>query len=307
MILILLTALILLAVALTLGLRVLGSRVQQEQHKVGRIAAYGYTPPRTGPAEPVSLRSRLDALANAVGGFIDRRLDNRRERELRRELYAAGWYRTTPRRFLGYRLLITVGLIGVWLWFGAATHANAAGTILVSVILGACGWILPMFFLKRSATDRLQRIDHEIPELVDLLVTAIEGGMGFGGALQLVANSLEGPLGDEIRIALQEQNIGLTTSEALRNMASRIDTLSMQSFIQAVNQGESLGVSIGKIMRDLASEMRNRRRAAAEERAHKAGTKIIFPVALCIFPAIFVVALGPPLIYIFHSFGGNFG
>jgi tight adherence protein C len=88
-------------------------------------------------------------------------------------------------------------------------------------------------------------------------------------------------------------------------MATRVDTLAMQSFIQAVNQGEALGVSIGKIMRDLASEMRNRRRAAAEERAHKAGTKIIFPVAICIFPAIFVVALGPPLIYIFHSFGGG--
>jgi tight adherence protein C len=97
--------------------------------------------------------------------------------------------------------------------------------------------------------------------------------------------------------------MGLTTNEALRNMASRIDTLSMQSFIQAVNQGELLGVSIGKIMRDLASEMRSRRRQSAEERAHKAGTKIIFPVAFCIFPAIFVFALGPPLIYISHSFG----
>ena len=305
MILILLTALILLAVAVTLALRALGSRVEQEQQKVGRIAAYGYTPARTGPAEQVSLRSRLDQLANALGGFIDRRLDNRRERELRRELYAAGWYKTTPRRFLGYRLLITVGLLALWLWLGAATGANAVGTILVAIILGAFGWILPMFFLKRAATERLQRIDHEIPELVDLLVTAIEGGMGFGGALQLVANSLEGPLGDEIRIALQEQNIGLTTSEALRNMASRIDTLSMQSFIQAVNQGELLGVSIGKIMRDLATEMRARRRASAEERAHKAGTKIIFPVALCIFPAIFIFALGPPLLYILRSFGGT--
>jgi tight adherence protein C len=304
MILILLTALILFAVAVTLALRALGARTAQEQQKVGRIAAYGYTPPRTGPAEPVSLRSRLDQLANALGGFVDRRFDNSRERELRRELYAAGWYKTTPRRFLGYRLLITAGLIAVWLWLGAASGANAVGVVFVSVILGVVGWILPMFFLKRAATARLQQIDHEIPELVDLLVTSIEGGMGFGGALQLVANSLEGPLGEEIRIALQEQNIGLTTGEALRNMATRIDTLAMQSFIQAVNQGEALGVSIGKIMRDLASEMRNRRRAAAEERAHKAGTKIIFPVALCIFPAIFVVALGPPLIYIFHSFGG---
>jgi hypothetical protein len=163
MILILLTALVLLAVAVTLALRVLGSRVAQEQQKVGRIAAYGYAPARTGPAEPASLRSRLDQLANALGGFVDRRLDNRRERELRRELYAAGWYKTTPRRFLGYRLLITVGLIAVWLWLGAASGANAVGVVFVSVILGVVGWILPMFFLKRAASARLQQIDHEIP------------------------------------------------------------------------------------------------------------------------------------------------
>ena len=305
MIVILLCALILLALAVTLTLRALGAtQMQQEHERIGRIAAYGYTAAQKAPPESASLKSHLDALAYAIGGFFDRRLDNRRERELRRELYAAGWYRTTPRRFLGYRLLITVALVGLWLWLMLVSGGNAAGVVLGMVCLGAMGWIGPVFVLKRRATERLQRIDHEIPELVDLLVTAIEGGMGFGGALQLVAKSLQGPLGEEIRIALNEQNIGLTTNEVLRNMASRVDTLSMQSFIQAVNQGDALGVSIGKIMRDLASEMRSRRRAAAEERAYKAGTKIIFPVAVCIFPAIFVVALGPPLIYIFHSFGG---
>ena len=304
MILILLCALILLALAVTLALRALADLQVQEQERVGRIAAYGYEAVQTAPPESATLRSHLDALANTLGGFLDRRLDNRRERELRRELYAAGWYRTTPRRFLGYRLLFSVALVGLWLWFMLVSGGNTAGAVLGTICLGSIGWIGPRFVLKRRARERLQQIDHEIPELVDLLVTAIEGGMGFGGALQLVAKSLQGPLGDEIRIALNEQNIGLTTNEALSNMAARVDTLSMQSFIQAVNQGESLGVSIGKIMRDLASEMRSRRRAAAEERAHKAGTKIIFPVALCIFPAIFVIALGPPLIYIFNSFGG---
>ena len=305
MILILLTALIFLALALTLALRALGSRAVQAEQKVGRIAAYGYAR-SSGSAteEEQSLRSSIDALANAIGGFIDRRFDDSRERELRRDLYAAGWYKTTPRRFQGYRLLITLGLIAFWLWLMLVSGASAAGIVVGILFLGALGWIMPVFVVKRRATERLQQIDHEIPELVDLLVTAIEGGMGFAGALQLVANSLEGPLGQEIRIALQEQNIGLTTNEALNNMASRVDTLSMQSFIQAVNQGELLGVSIGKIMRDLATEMRARRRASAEERAHKAGTKIIFPVALCIFPAIFIFALGPPLLYILHSFGG---
>jgi tight adherence protein C len=301
---ILLMALFLLGFAVMLCLRAFGdAELQERQDRVGRIAAYGFGTLRLRRSETASFRTWADSLATAIGGLVDRHLDTRRERELRRLLYAAGLYRTTPRRFLGYRFLITLFLVGLWLWLMLVSGAKPAGILLGALCLGAIGWVGPMFLLKRRATERLQRIDHEIPELVDLLVTAIEGGLGFGGSLQLVSHSLEGPLGDEIRIALQEQNMGLTTNEALRNMASRIDTLSMQSFIQAVNQGELLGVSIGKIMRDLASEMRSRRRQSAEERAHKAGTKIIFPVAFCIFPAIFVFALGPPLIYISHSFG----
>jgi tight adherence protein C len=304
MIAILLFALVLVAVAVTLALRaVAATRLEAQEQKVGRIAAYGFTGSRTANSDEPTLRDRLDSLATLVGSFVDRRLDDQRERELRRELYAAGLYRTTPRRFLGYRLLATFGAVGFWLWLVAFASGSIATAIVGSMFLGTLGWIGPMFLVKRRATERLERIDNEIPELVDLLVTAIEGGLGFSGALQLVSPSLEGPLGDEIRIALQEQHMGLTPNEALRNMASRLDTLSVQSFTQAVNQGEQLGVSIGKIMRDLASEMRSRRRQAAEERAHKAGTKIIFPVAVCIFPAIFVIALGPPLLYVSRSFG----
>jgi tight adherence protein C len=167
------------------------------------------------------------------------------------------------------------------------------------------GWIGPTFWLKRRAAARLEQIDHEMPDLVDLLVTAVEGGLGFGGSLELVVRSLEGPLGEELRLALQEQSLGLTTNGALQNMLERVDTLSVRSFVQAIVQGESLGVSVGKILRDLAKEMRSRRRQAAEERAHKAGTKIIFPVAVCIFPALFVVALGPMVIYLAHTLRGG--
>lgn len=303
MILILLIALVLLALAVTLALRILGAGRAGAQQKVMRIRAYGFAPGQPEREEIRTLRSRLDELAASVGGFLDRRLDDTRERELRRQLYAAGLYRTTPRKFLGYRMLLTVAFVGFWVWLVAVAGGNVAVAALGAVCVGGLGWIGPSFFVSRRASERLERIDNEIPELVDLLVTAVEGGLGFSGALQIVSQSLESPLGDEIRIALQEQRMGLTTNEALTNMAGRIDTLSMRSFIQGVNQGESLGVSIGKILRDLASEMRSRRRQAAEERAHKAGTKIIFPVALCIFPAIFVIALGPMLIYVTHGLG----
>jgi tight adherence protein C len=303
LILILAAALIGLAVALTV--RTFSSSAAGFSERIAQIAAYGFSAPHRPASLQTPLRVRLDALATSVGGIAERRVDRSREREIRRQLSSAGLYRTTPRKFLGYRLITTLGLsLG---WFGLSVLSGSSFIVLFfgTACLATLGWIGPTFWLSRRASARLEQIDHEMPELVDLLVTAVEGGLGFGGSLELAVRSLEGPLGDELRLALQEQALGLTTNGALQNMLERVDTLSVRSFVQAIVQGESLGVSVGKILRDLAKEMRSRRRQAAEERAHKAGTKIIFPVAVCIFPALFVVALGPMLIFLAHTLAGN--
>jgi tight adherence protein C len=303
--LILLTAVALVGVAAALALRAaLFTRVAAGDH-LSQIEAYGFaaTAPAVEARPRTPLRVRIDALAMKVGEKVDSRTNKERERELRQQLSAAGLYRMTPRKFLGYRLLATVGLIVFWLWIMALGNPNALTFFFGIFCLGALGWVGPTFWLKRRASGRLQQIDHEMPELVDLLVTAVEGGLGFGASLHVAVKSLEGPLGEELRLTLHEQSMGLSTSESLQNMLVRVDTLSVRSFVQAIVQGEQLGVSVGKILRDLAKEMRSRRRQAAEERAHKAGTKIIFPVALCIFPAIFVVAMGPMVIYLSHTIG----
>jgi tight adherence protein C len=116
---------------------------------------------------------------------------------------------------------------------------------------------------------------------------------------------MHGPLGEELRLTLQEQDMGLSTHEALSNLQERADTPAMRTFVRAILQGESLGVSIGKIMRDLATEMRKTRRQKAEERAAKAPTKMLFPLAFLIFPAMFVVILGPAVMAIFKTFSGH--
>lgn len=303
MLILLLFASLLIGAAVTLGVRALTFSRTSRSRRLAQIGAYGFDAEEVGSVETPSLRARLDTLATRVGEIADRYVDRSRDVELRRQLSAAGLYRMTPRKFLGYRLIVTVALLGVWLWLGLVGSSGAAIVILGALCLAAIGWVGPGFWLKRRAASRLQQIDHEMPELVDLLVTAVEGGLGFGGSLQLAVRGLEGPLGDELRLALQEQSLGLSTNEALQNMLDRVDTLSVRSFIQAIIQGESLGVSVGKILRDLAHEMRSRRRQMAEEKAHKAGTKIVFPVAVCIFPAMFVVALGPMLIFLSRTFG----
>jgi tight adherence protein C len=303
--LLLLIAVLFIGAAVSLGLRaVTFSRVANSE-RLSDINAYGFVGRPAPGVEKSDLRDRVDRFATLVGELVDRRLDRKHSAELRRQLSAAGFYRLTPRKFLGYRVLVTLVLPMCWLWLTTFSGGSFLSILFGTVILGAIGWIAPSFWLKRRSTARLQEIDHEMPELVDLLVTAVEGGLGFGGSLQVAARSIEGPLGEELRLTLQEQSMGLSTTESLKNMLARVDSLSVRAFVQAIVQGESLGVSVGKIMRDLAKEMRSRRRQAAEERAHKAGTKIIMPVALCIFPAIFVVALGPMVIYLLHTIGGQ--
>jgi tight adherence protein C len=105
-------------------------------------------------------------------------------------------------------------------------------------------------------------------------------------------------------LTLQEQNMGLSMQEALLKMLDRVDTPSMRSFVRSVVQGETLGVSIGQIMRDLANEMRRRRRAIAQEKAQKAPIKLLFPLVFLIFPAMFVVLLGPAVILFLRAFSG---
>ena len=177
---------------------------------------------------------------------------------------------------------------------------SLAGRLDFRVLLGGAlltvmGWYLPYVRVQRRARLRLEQIDREVPELVDLLVTTVEGGVGFAAGLQLASRSIEGPLGQELRLALREQSLGLTPEETLRNLSLRVDSPATRAFTQALVQGESLGVSIGTILRDLAIDMRKRRRQSAEERAQKTPTKILFPLIALILPAMFIVTLGPVL------------
>jgi tight adherence protein C len=159
--------------------------------------------------------------------------------------------------------------------------------------------------VRNRARRRLEQIDYETPELIDVLVVTVEAGLGLTSSLQVASERLRGPLGEEMRLALQEQSLGLQTTEALRNMLTRTDTPALRAFVRSIVQGESLGVSTGEIMRNLATEMRKRRRAAAEERAQKAPVKILFPLAFLIFPAMFVVLLGPAIFQFIEGLGGT--
>jgi tight adherence protein C len=268
----------------------------ERRRTLDQISAYGFNSAAIAEESTADLRASFDDLAEATGKKALARFDRLRsgERGLRELLDSAGMYQTSVARFVGTRIL--AALSGPALLF----LMSLAGRLDFRLLLGGAlmtlmGWYLPYVRVQRRARLRLEQIDREVPELVDLLVTTVEGGVGFAAGLQLASRSIEGPLGQELRLALREQSLGLTPEETLRNLSLRVDSPATRAFTQALVQGESLGVSIGTILRDLAIDMRKRRRQSAEERAQKTPTKILFPLIALILPAMFIVTLGPVL------------
>ena len=290
----------LIGIAVTLVLRALLTPSRRSAETVESIGSYGFqgTPAIDTGGEGPERRRPLDELAGSLGEFFAGRLSLLRESELRRRLIAAGMYSTTPRKFVGYQILTSSGLAIVWLWLSTVSNSSAIVKLLVLIAAIVVGWFLPVGYMSLTTRRRHEQIDYELPELIDLLVVTVEAGVGFVGSMRIASQHVLGPLGQELRLTLQEQSMGLSTAEALTNMVERADTPGVRTFVRAIVQGETLGVSIGQIMRNLATEMRKRRRAAAEERAQKAPIKMLFPLIFLIFPAMFVVLLLPALIEI---------
>jgi tight adherence protein C len=305
MVLFLLIGLFLAGAAVYLIARAVAMPRVRAAEMIGQIDSYGFSRPREEAQKQTPVRGALDDVANVIGTALARRGSSGREAKLRGRLMAAGLYLTPPRRFLGYQVLSTITFPAAWVWFGGTTGFSSVVVWLGLPLMAFLGWKAPLIVIDRRARVRLEAIDYELPELIDILVVTVEAGLGFSGSIRTASERITGPLGDELRLALQEQNMGLTTEESLRHMLVRADTPSMRSFVRAVTQGETLGVSIGDILRSLALEMRKRRRAAAEERAQKAPIKILFPLVFLIFPAMFIVLLGPAIFDFIDAFGSK--
>jgi tight adherence protein C len=304
LLLILLVGLFLAGAAVYLVARAIAMPRVRTAETIAQIDSYGFSRSREEARQSTTVvRGALDDVANLIGGMVAKRSNSDRETALRNRLMSAGLYLTPPRRFVGYQVLSTLTFPAAWVWFSGTTELS---TVLVWVglpVAAFVGWKAPLVLVDRRARMRLEEIDYDLPELIDILVVTVEAGLGFSGSLRTASERISGPLGDELRLALQEQNMGLTTEEALRHMLARADTPAMRSFVRAVTQGETLGVSIGDILRSLAIEMRKRRRAAAEESAQKAPIKILFPLVFLIFPAMFVILLGPAIFDFIDAFG----
>ena len=178
------------------------------------------------------------------------------------------------------------------------------GSLLLAVfVTGAC-WYLPDFLLSRRVDARRQQLAHELPDAMDQLTITVEAGLGFEAALARVAASGAGALHDELGRTLQDVQVGVPRGEALDRLAMRTDLPELRQFVTAVRQAERYGLPIANVLRLQSTELREKRRQAAEERAMKIPVKVLFPLLFCILPTLFIVVIGPGVIRMMDAFGG---
>jgi tight adherence protein C len=212
--------------------------------------------------------------------------------ELQSRLAAAGLaQRITAQQFLAMKTLL--GLLMIVLAFTVA--GLGVRGLLLALVLGGAAVVAPDFFLRRAALTRAERVSADLPEAIDQIVVSLEAGLSFDAAVSFYVRRGASPLVRELRIFLSEIRMGESRSEALRRLSERVPSADMRNFVQVLLQSEGVGMSRSGVLAAQAADLRHRRQTAAEERAHKAPVKMLFPLLIFIMPVMFVVILGPAL------------
>jgi tight adherence protein C len=283
-----------LALAGVAGRRPDVSRVLALAQRPGRT---GYIPPRDRP-----LAERLGGVARQLGRLGAALTPAAAVGRLQRHLDYAGnppaWpvQRIVPLKGVGLALgAVAGGLLGL----GFSRGGGAAPAALLGAV---AGFFLPDLLVYNLGLKRQQELLLSLPDVLDTLVISVEAGLGFDAAVAQVAQHGKGPLAGEMVRVLQEMQLGAARAEALRALAARTTVAELRTFVTAVVQAGELGVPIAGVLREHGREMRIRRRQRAEEVAQKIPIKILFPVLFCLFPALFVVVLGPGVLQIMTAF-----
>lgn len=208
-------------------------------------------------------------------------------------------------RFLAIRVVTVVAAPIAALAAFSYSPVGGMGRILLVLLVAAVLVIGPDTILDREVADRQYEIRRKLPDVMDLLVISVEAGLGFEQALDRTTAAVPGPLTDEFARMLGEVRAGATRADAMRALDARTNVPEIRSFVLAILQADTFGVSIGRVLRAQADEMRVKRRQLAQERAAKAPVKMLIPMVFCIFPSLFVIVLGPAALNIADVFGGK--
>lgn len=238
----------------------------------------------------------LSPMTHSLAGWVLRLNPRTTVEAVSAKLLAAGMSRRmTATTFLaGKAVLALTGVLFGALMGGALS--GPGGAVLFALCLGALAFILPDFVLSSRAKRRREQVRAELPDALDLLMVSVEAGLGFDGAISKLTEHMDGPLAQEFGLTLGEMRMGESRQDALKRMSERVAAPEVAAFTRAIIQSDQLGMSLGRILRVQAADTRSRRQAAAEEKAMKAPIKMLFPTVLFIFPAMFLVILGPAML-----------
>jgi tight adherence protein C len=205
-------------------------------------------------------------------------------------------------RFLAIRV-VTIVLVPLWFIF-VMFFSGLEGISKLGVMgLGGVVFVLgPDAILARRVEARQNEMQRMLPDILDLLVISVEAGLGFEQAVDRTVGAVPGPLSDEFARMLGELRAGSSRADAMRALEARTTVDEVRSFVLAILQADTFGVSIGRVLRSQADEMRIKRRQLAQEKAMKAPVKMLIPMVFCIFPALFIVVIGPAMINIYENF-----
>ena len=249
---------------------------------------------------------RQRAVVPAVKGLTDigRRLTpvGYVEGVRKKHIYAGEGTEEAVDRFLAVRVItVAVAVVGtplIWIYGGLTGNSRLALCLLFALVF----FLGPDAILNRKVEARQSDIRRRLPDVLDLLTISVEAGLGFEQALDRTVAAVPGPLSEEFSRMLGEVRAGSSRSQAMRAMESRSNVVELRSFVLAILQADTFGVSIGRVLRAQADEMRIRRRQRAQEMAQKAPVKMLIPMVFCVFPALFVIVLGPAMINIMDAF-----
>ncbi len=243
------------------------------------------------------LLPRYERLTSLISSFIPKQFTKNIERNI---VVAGSPFNLNVDRFVFIQILISAIIPIILILIRLIFKINISNQIIIIIIL--IGLILPPYLLKSTAKKRQDKIRNSLPEILDILYISVEAGLAFDMALKRTVDKMSGPLPDEFKQALDEISRGKVRSEALRGIVYRTDVSELASFVSAVIQSEHLGSNIAATLRVQSATVRQQRRQYAEEKAMKIPIKMLLPLVLFLFPALFIIILGPAAIQLLEMF-----
>ncbi len=215
-----------------------------------------------------------------------------RRGRLKRRIIEAGWYTVTPAQ-IGVRI-VAGGLLGVGFAGALVTvlHLKMPVGAVIVLMAGGIGSYIPLAFLDKAVAARKVAVQRSLPDFLDMVATTVQAGLSVNQSLGHAMEVAPGALGEEIRAALSEIRLGRARADALKAAAERLQQQQFTTTITAITQAERLGTNISKVLNELAEDVRNHRIMLVEEHAAKLPVKMVFPMALFMLPALFVVIFG---------------